>query len=59
MLATEPRTVGTLNIDAVTSAPLRLITTARLNAPLAEVFAIIADHGGLIGDVIRRTPRAR
>jgi hypothetical protein len=47
MLATAPRTVGTLNIDDVTSAPLHLITTARLNAPLAQVFAVIADHGGL------------
>jgi uncharacterized protein YndB with AHSA1/START domain len=47
MLATTPRTVGSLNIDAVTSAPLRVIKTTRLNAPLAEVFAIIADHGGL------------
>jgi hypothetical protein len=47
MLATTPRTVGTLNIDTVTSAPLRVITTARLDAPLVEVFAVIADHGGL------------
>jgi uncharacterized protein YndB with AHSA1/START domain len=41
------RTVGTLNVDAVTSAPLRVIKTARLNAPQVEVFAVIADHVGL------------
>jgi uncharacterized protein YndB with AHSA1/START domain len=40
------RTVGKLNIDEVTQAPLRLVKTARLLAPPAEVFAVVSDHVG-------------
>jgi len=40
------RTVGKLNIDEVTQAPLRLVKTARLLAPPTDVFAVVSDHVG-------------
>jgi carbon monoxide dehydrogenase subunit G len=43
----EQRIVNGFNVDAVTAAPLQLTQTARLNATVDEVFAIVSDHAGL------------
>ena len=45
--STEERIIGQLRIDDITSAPLRLIKTARLNLEPKQVFKKVSDHTNL------------